>query len=52
MDAEPTAMRFEDLFLILSQGIDLGLLTVASDFRASRDLTGRFILVLESGHPE
>jgi hypothetical protein len=51
-------VRFQDLFLILSQCVGLGLLSIASAFRATRDLTGRFVLVLvvvlvlESGHAE
>jgi hypothetical protein len=38
MDAEPAAMRLQDLFLILSQCVDLGLLAVAAAFRSARDL--------------
>ena len=38
VDAEPTTMRLQDLFLILSQGVDLGLLAVTAAFRAARDL--------------
>jgi len=32
------AVRLQDLFLILSQGVDLGLLAVAAAFRTARDL--------------
>jgi hypothetical protein len=58
MHAETAAVRLQDLFLILSQRIDLGLLAVAAAFRGTCDLTGRFVLVLavllvlESGHAE
>jgi hypothetical protein len=38
MDAETATMRLQDLFLILSQGVDLGLLTITAAFRAPRDL--------------
>jgi hypothetical protein len=38
MHAETATMRLQDLFLILSQRIDLGLLPVAAAFRAARDL--------------
>ena len=38
MDAEPAAVRFQDLFLILSQCVDLGLLSITAAFRAARDL--------------
>jgi hypothetical protein len=31
-------VRFQDLFFILSQGVDLGLLTITAAFRAARDL--------------
>jgi len=30
-------MSFQDLFLILSQGVDLGLLSITAAFRAARD---------------
>jgi hypothetical protein len=54
VDAETATVRPQDLFFILSQRVDLGLLSIASAFRASRDLTGRFVvvvvLVLESEH--
>src|SRR5258708_1586658 len=58
VDAESAAVRFQDLFLILSQCVNLGLLSITAAFRATRDLTGRFVLVLvvvlvlESGHAE
>ena len=64
MHAQPATVRLKDLFLVLPQSVDLGLLSIASAFRASRDLTGRFVLVLvvvlvlvlvlvlESGHAE
>jgi hypothetical protein len=54
VDAEPATMRLQDLFLVLSQGVDLGLLSITSAFRPTRDLTGRFVLVLvvvESSNP-
>ena len=38
VDAEPTTVRFQDLFLILSQRVDLGLLSVTAAFRSARDL--------------
>jgi hypothetical protein len=38
MHAESAAVSFQDLFLILSQGVDLGLLPVTAAFRAARDL--------------
>jgi hypothetical protein len=38
VDAEPTAMCFEDLVLILSQSVDLGLLSITAAFRAARHL--------------
>jgi hypothetical protein len=38
MDAEPAPMGLQDLFLILSQCVDLGLLAVATPFRAPGDL--------------
>jgi hypothetical protein len=43
--ASGLAMRLQDLFLILSQRIDLGLLSVAAAFRAARD----FEKILGSG---
>jgi hypothetical protein len=46
MDAQSASVRLQDLFLILSQCVDLGLLAITTAFRASRDLTGRFVLVL------
>jgi hypothetical protein len=36
--ASGPAARFQDLFLILSQGVDLGLLAITAAFRAARDL--------------
>ena len=36
MDADPAAVRFQDLFLAFPQSIDLGRLTVAAAFRAAR----------------
>jgi hypothetical protein len=38
VDAETAAMRLQDLFLILSQSVDLGLLSITAAFRAARDL--------------
>ena len=38
VDAEAAAMRLQDLFLVLSQCIDLGLLAVAAAFGSARDL--------------
>jgi hypothetical protein len=38
MHAEPAPVRFQDLFLVLPQCVDLGLLPVAPAFRAARDL--------------
>jgi hypothetical protein len=38
MDGEPATMRLQDLFLILPQSVDLGLLAVAAAFRAARYL--------------
>ena len=38
VDAEPAAMRLQDLFLILSQRVDLGLLSITAAFGAVRDL--------------
>ena len=38
MHAESAAMRLQDLFLILSQSVDLGLLAVAAAFGAAGDL--------------
>jgi len=35
--AKPAAMRFQDLFPILSQRVDLRLLSIATAFGASRD---------------
>jgi len=51
-------MRLQNLFLILSQCVDLGLLAITPALRIARDLTGGFVLVLvvvlvlESGHAE
>jgi len=36
--AETATVRLQNLFLILSQGVDLGLLSITSTFRAARDL--------------
>jgi hypothetical protein len=38
MNAQPTTMRLQNLFLILPQCVDLGLLSVAAAFRSARDL--------------
>ena len=38
VNADPAAVRFEDLFLAFSQGIDLGRFPVPASFRAARDL--------------
>jgi hypothetical protein len=38
MHTEPAAVGFQDLFLILSQGVDLGLLSITAAFRAARHL--------------
>jgi hypothetical protein len=38
MDGEPATMRLQDLFLILSQSVDLGLLSITAAFRAAGDL--------------
>jgi hypothetical protein len=38
VDGEPAAVSLQDLFLILSQCVDLGLLAVTAAFRAARDL--------------
>jgi len=38
MDAQSAAVRLQDLFLILSQCIDLGLLSITAAFRAAGDL--------------
>ena len=38
MDAETAAVRLQDLVLILSQCVDLGLLSITAAFRAARDL--------------
>ena len=38
MDIQPMAMGFEDLWLILSQGVHLRLLAVTAAFRAARNL--------------
>ena len=38
VDTEATAMCFEDLVLILSQCVDLGLLSITAAFSAARDL--------------
>jgi hypothetical protein len=38
MHAETATVRLQDLFLILPQRVDLGLLSIASAFRAARDL--------------
>ena len=45
MDAETATMRFQDLFLILPQCVDLGLLSITAAFRAARD----FEKILGSG---
>ena len=45
MDAQPATMRLQDLFLILSQCIDLGLLPITAAFRAAGD----FEKILSSG---
>jgi hypothetical protein len=37
MHTEPATVRLQDLFLILSQCVDLGLLAITVAFRASRD---------------
>ena len=60
MHAEPATMRLQDLFLILSQSVDLGLLaiTAASELRATMCfflvlvVVLVVVLVLESGHVE
>jgi hypothetical protein len=36
--AQPATMRLQDLVLILSQCVDLGLLSITAAFRAARDL--------------
>ena len=36
MDADPAAVRFQDLFLAFPQSIDLGRLAVPAAFRAAR----------------
>ena len=38
VDAEPAAVRLQNLFLVLPQRIDLGLLAITAAFRAARDL--------------
>jgi hypothetical protein len=38
VDGEPAAVRLQDLFLILSQGVDLGLLPITPAFSAAGDL--------------
>jgi hypothetical protein len=38
VDAQPATMRLQNLFLILSQSVDLGLLAITAAFRAARDL--------------
>jgi hypothetical protein len=38
VDGEPAAVRLQDLFLILSQCVDLGLLSITAAFGAARDL--------------
>ena len=38
MDGEPATMCFEDLFLILSQSVDLGLLPITAAFGSACDL--------------
>jgi hypothetical protein len=38
MHAETATMRFQDLFLILSQCVDLGLLAITAAFSAAGDL--------------
>ena len=45
VDAEPAPVRFQDLFLKLSQGVDFGLLSITAAFRAARD----FEKILGSG---
>jgi hypothetical protein len=45
VDAEPAAVRLQDLFLILSQCVDLGLFTITAAFRAAGD----FEKILGSG---
>jgi hypothetical protein len=43
--AKTATMRLQDLFLILSEGVDLGLLSITAAFRAARD----FEKILGSG---
>jgi hypothetical protein len=38
VDAETATMRLQNLFLILSQCVDLGLLSITAAFRAARHL--------------
>jgi hypothetical protein len=38
MNAQPAAVRFQDLFLVLSQCVDLGLLSITAAFRSARHL--------------
>jgi hypothetical protein len=38
VDAKAATMRFQDLFLVLPQGVDLGLLAITAAFRAAGDL--------------
>jgi hypothetical protein len=38
MNAETATVRLQDLFLILSQGVDLGLPAITAAFRAAGDL--------------
>ena len=38
MHTEPATVRLQDLFLILSQCVDLGLLAITAAFRSARDL--------------
>jgi hypothetical protein len=38
VDAQPAAVSFQDLFLILSQGVDLRPLSITAALRAARDL--------------
>jgi hypothetical protein len=38
VDTHPAAVSFQDFFLILSQSVDLGLLSITAAFRAARNL--------------
>jgi hypothetical protein len=38
MDGEAAAVRLQDLFLVLPQSVDLGLLSITAAFRAAGDL--------------